>query len=179
MKKLKQDLEAVSKSLKALALKSEKMVKALDKLEKVPTELKTKAKSAKKAAVEKAKLTATEQVVNIINKAKGGIDVAKLKAKAESAGKIAVEKTKLTATELGTNIIQKAKDGIDVATLKIKTGFEDTKIRSILNKTLREARSRGLVHLCRIVVLGGILFSQVVGSHGNSVPQPKHGGERS
>ena len=137
MKKLKQDLQAVSKSLKALTLKSEKMVKALDKLEKVPTELKTKAKSAKKAAVEKAKLTATEQVVNIINKAKGGIDVAKLKAKAESAGKIAVEKTKLTATELGTNIIQKAKDGIDVATLKIKTGFEDTKIRNILNKTFK------------------------------------------
>ena len=81
MKKLKQDLKAVSKSLKALTLKSEKMVKALDRLEKVPTELKTKAKSAKKAAVEKAKLTATEQVVNIINKAKGGIDVATLKIK--------------------------------------------------------------------------------------------------
>jgi hypothetical protein len=119
MKKLKQDLEALSKSLKALALKSEKMVKALDKLEKVPTELKTKAKSAKKAAVEKVKLTATEQVVKIINKAKDGIDVATLKAKAKSAGKIVVEKTKLTATELGINIIQKAKDGIDVATLKI------------------------------------------------------------
>ena len=81
MKKLKKDLEAVSKSLKALALKSEKMAKALDKLEKVPTELKTKAKSARKRAVEKAKLTATEQVVNIINKAKGGIDVASLKIK--------------------------------------------------------------------------------------------------
>jgi hypothetical protein len=79
MKKLKQDLQAVSKSLKALALKSQKIVKALDKLEKVPTELKAKAKSAKKAAVEKAKLTATEQVVNIINKAKDGIDVATLK----------------------------------------------------------------------------------------------------
>jgi hypothetical protein len=81
MKKLKQDLEAVSKSLKALALKSEKIVKALDKLEKVPAELKAKAKSAKKAAVAKAKLTATEQVVNIINKAKDGIDVATLKIK--------------------------------------------------------------------------------------------------
>ena len=81
MKKLKQDLQAVSKSLKALALKSEKIVKALDKLEKVPAELKAKAKSAKKAAVAKAKLTATEQVVNIINKAKDGIDVATLKIK--------------------------------------------------------------------------------------------------
>jgi chromosome segregation ATPase len=98
MKKLKKDLQAVSKSLKALTQKGEKMVKALDKLEKVPTELKTKAKSARKRAVEKAKLTATEHVVNIINK---------------------------------------AKDGIDVATLKIKTGFEDTKISNILNKTFK------------------------------------------
>jgi F0F1-type ATP synthase membrane subunit b/b' len=137
MKKLKQELEAVSKNLKALALKNEKMVKALDKLEKVPTELKAKAKSAGRAAVEKAKLTATEQVVNIINKAKDRINVATLKAKAKSAGKIVVEKTKLTATELGINIIQKAKDGIDVATLKIKTGFEDTKIRNIFNKTFK------------------------------------------
>jgi replication fork clamp-binding protein CrfC len=81
MKKLKQDLEALSKNLKALALKSEKIVKVLDKLEKVPTELKTKAKSAGKTAVNKAKLTATEQVINIINKAKDGIDVAALKVK--------------------------------------------------------------------------------------------------
>ena len=101
MKKLKQDLEALSKNLKALALKSEKIVKALDKLEKVPTELKAKAKSTKKAAVEKAKLTATEQVVNIINK---------------------------------------VKDGIDVATLKIKTGFEDKKIRNILNKAFKDGK---------------------------------------
>jgi len=93
--------EALSKNLKALALKSEKIVKALDKLEKVPTELKAKAKSTKKAAVEKAKLTATEQVVNIINK---------------------------------------AKDGIDVATLKIKTGFEDKKIRNILNKAFKDGK---------------------------------------
>ena len=101
MKKLKQDLKVLSKSLKALALKSEKMVKALDKLEKVPTELKAKAKSTKKAAVEKAKLTATEQVVNIINK---------------------------------------AKDGIDVVTLKVKTGFEDKKIRNILNKAFKDGK---------------------------------------
>ena len=81
MKKLKKDLEELSKSLKALTKKSEKMVKALDKLEKVPTELKAKAKSAGKRALEKAKLTATEQVVKIIGKAKDGIDVATLKIK--------------------------------------------------------------------------------------------------
>ena len=81
MKKLKKDLEALSKSLKALTEKNEKMVKALDKLEKVPTELKANAKSAGKRAVEKAKITATEQVVKIINKARDGIDVATLKIK--------------------------------------------------------------------------------------------------
>ena len=73
--------EALSKNLKALALKSEKIVKALDKLEKVPTELKAKAKSTKKAAVEKAKLTATEQVVTIIKKSKEGVDVPTLMKK--------------------------------------------------------------------------------------------------
>ncbi len=101
MTKLKKDLQAVTKTLKALALKSEKIVKALDKLGKVPTELKAKAKSAGKTAVEKAKLTATEQVVNII---------------------------------------KKAKHGIDVGTLKIKTGFEDKKIRNILNKAFKDGK---------------------------------------
>lgn len=81
MKNLKKDLEALSKSLKALTAKSEKMVKALDKLGKVLTELKAKAKSARTRAFEKAKLTATEQVVKTINKAKDEIDVATLKIK--------------------------------------------------------------------------------------------------
>ena len=81
MNKLKKDLEALSKSFKALTKKSEKMVNALDKLEKVPTELKAKAKSATKRAVEKAKLTIMEQVAKIIDKAKHGINVATLKIK--------------------------------------------------------------------------------------------------
>lgn len=83
MEKLKEELQAVSKSLKALAQKSEKMVKALDKLEKVQAKLKDKAEPkeavAKKAtAKEAAKVTAVDQVVTIIKKAKEAVDVATL-----------------------------------------------------------------------------------------------------
>ena len=81
MKKLKKDLEAVSKSLKALATKTERLVKAVDKLEKPQPAGKRKTRAKAKTtgkAPEKKKSgapTATEQVINIVNRSKEGVDV--------------------------------------------------------------------------------------------------------
>ncbi|MCK4390750.1 MAG: hypothetical protein KAV83_11025 [Desulfobacterales bacterium] len=89
MKQLKKDLRAVYKELKALAKKTEKIMKAIDKLEKAQGagRRKTKAKTTRKAAAKRpaikklAELTATDQIVNIIKRAKKGGDVPTLKKK--------------------------------------------------------------------------------------------------
>lgn len=91
MKKLKKDLQAVTKELKALTRKTEAMAKKVDKLEKAQAvakrkpkaKAKVKTKTAKKAPAKKkpvakkkaTKLTATDQVVNIIKRSKKGVDV--------------------------------------------------------------------------------------------------------
>ena len=84
MKNLKKDLQAVTRELKALTRKTEAMAKKVAKLEKAQAvekpKMKAKAKTAKKALAKKkgAKLTATDQVVNIIKRSKKGADVAGL-----------------------------------------------------------------------------------------------------
>ena len=96
MKNLKKDLKAVTRELKALTRKTEAMAKKVAKLEKAQSAAKAKpkakAKTAKKAPAKKkvaakkkpvakkkaAKLTATDQVVNIIKRSKKGADVAGL-----------------------------------------------------------------------------------------------------
>ena len=99
MKKLKNDLQAVTKALKALTRKTEAMANKVAKLEKAqakanpkkavskkaPAKRKTKPKTAKKASAKKkaAAPTATDQVLNIIKRSKKGVDVSALMKKAE------------------------------------------------------------------------------------------------
>ncbi len=84
MKNLKKDLQAVTRELKALTRKTEAMAKKVSKLEKAQAAAKAKpkakAKTVKKAPAKKkaSKLTATDQVVNIIKRSKKGADVAGL-----------------------------------------------------------------------------------------------------
>ena len=89
MKNLKKDLQAVTKQLKALTRKTEAMAKMVAKLEKAQAVAKAKTKTARKAPAEKkpvakkkaAKLTATDQVVNIIKRSKKGVDAPMLMKK--------------------------------------------------------------------------------------------------
>ena len=97
MKKLKKDFQAVSKELKALAKKTEGIMKAVAKLEKAQAAAKAKPKAkaktakkapAKKPAAKKATAhTATDQVVNIIKRSKEGVDVPTLMKKTDLADK--------------------------------------------------------------------------------------------
>ena len=81
MKNLKKDLQAVTRELKALNRKTEAVAKKVAKLEMAQAAAKAKpkakAKTAKKAPVKKkaTKLTAADQVVNIIKRSKKGADV--------------------------------------------------------------------------------------------------------
>jgi Skp family chaperone for outer membrane proteins len=82
MKNLKKDVQAVARELKALTKKTQAMEKKLAKLEKTQTAKKgtPRAKTTRKAPAKKpgekksTALTATAQVVNIIEKAKNGVD---------------------------------------------------------------------------------------------------------
>jgi septal ring factor EnvC (AmiA/AmiB activator) len=103
MRNLKKDLQAVTKGLKALTRKTEALSKKVAKLEKAQAAAKRKPKAkvtkkaparkkvaAKKKTVAKkkppakkkaAKLTATDQVLNIIKRSKKGVDAPTLMKK--------------------------------------------------------------------------------------------------
>ncbi len=85
MKKLKNDLKELEKSLKALVRKTGQLAAKLDKLAKPPTRKKpaAKAKRAKKSAVAKkpAGVSATGTVLEIIKKSRKAVDTAALKKK--------------------------------------------------------------------------------------------------
>ena len=93
MKQLKKDLQAVSKELKALANKTERIMNAAAKLEKTQVRAKAKAKPGKKprakkpAAKKAAGQTATDKVVSIIKRSKKGVDVPTLMKKTGLADK--------------------------------------------------------------------------------------------
>ena len=118
MKKLRKDLQAVTKELKALTRKTEQVANKADKLEKAQAARKRKPK-AKAKTTKRAKTTK--------------------KARAKKKG--AVKKTvALTATDQAVKIIKRSKKGVDVPTLKKETGFEDKKIRNILNRASKQGK---------------------------------------
>jgi len=90
---LKKDLQSLQREIKALGRKIEKLIKEFDKSNKTKITKKVtakpaKAKTTKKAPAKKApvkkrssKLTATDQVLNIIKRSKKGVDTATLMKK--------------------------------------------------------------------------------------------------
>ena len=82
MKQLKKDLMAVTRDLKKLTQKTDKMIKQLEKLGKSPAAKKPKAKATPKAVPKKArKLSSSDTVLAIIKKSRKGIDTATLRTK--------------------------------------------------------------------------------------------------
>ena len=85
MKQLKKDLQAVSKSLKQLMLRTEKIAKKLEKLEKPKpvkkSKAKVKAKIKPKIAKKPVKVSAAATVLAVIKRSRKGVDVATLRNK--------------------------------------------------------------------------------------------------
>ncbi len=123
MKSAKKDLQAVSKQLKALAAKLEKIEKALGKT------------TAKKAPAKKAAKKVTKKAVK---KAP-----AKKAAKKKAPAKKAAKKTGSGATAIDTvvGLVQRSKSGVEIATIKKKTGFSDKQISNLLYK----AKKKGVI----------------------------------
>ena len=113
--KLKKDLQAINKELKALTKKIDNLIVAAGKLEKPkPVKKAAKAKTVKKAVAKKTP------------------------PKAKPAQKAAVKKpavkkvVKVTATDTVFAVIKKSKNGVNAATLVEKTGFSRQKIYNIV-----------------------------------------------
>jgi putative endonuclease len=108
---LKKELKAVNKDLKTLSKKVDKMIITVDKLGK-PKAKAIKAKPAKKT-------------------------VAKEKSVKKTIAKKAV---KLTATDTVLRIIKRYKKGVGIPILKTKSGFNDKKVRNIVQKAFKEGK---------------------------------------
>ncbi len=79
MKQLEKDLQAVTKELKKLTQKTERLITRLKKSEKAQAAKKPKAKAVKKAVAKKpAKLSASDTVLGIIKRSRKGVDKATL-----------------------------------------------------------------------------------------------------
>ena len=120
MVKLKKDLQAVTRELKAITKKTERLMKVADKLEKAQAAKKPKAKAKAKAkparkAVAKKKTT---------------------RKKAPAKKKAA----KPTATDKVLQIIKRSKKGVDVPTLMKKTGFDEKKVRNIVARAFSQKK---------------------------------------
>jgi hypothetical protein len=81
MNQLQKDLQAVSKSLKQLTLRTEKIAKKLDKLEKPKPVKKPKAKAKPKVTKKPVKVSAAATVLAIIKRNRKGVDIATLSKK--------------------------------------------------------------------------------------------------
>ena len=88
MKNLKKDLQLLSKGLKAISKTTDRLVKAVNKLEKAQAKAKTtkkvptrrlKGTAKKKPPARRVKsLSATDQVLKIVNRSKKGVSVSTL-----------------------------------------------------------------------------------------------------
>ena len=107
------DLQIINKGIKALSVKVEKLMAAVEKSE--------KPKVAKKAAARPVK----EKIAK------------KVPAKNAATKKVAA---KPTATDQVLKIINGSKDGVGVAALMEKTGFNQKKIYNIVQRTSKQGK---------------------------------------
>ncbi|MBW2194518.1 MAG: hypothetical protein JRD47_06815 [Deltaproteobacteria bacterium] len=124
MAKLKQDLQQVTKQLKALTKKTESLVKAVDKLDKQKAAKKSKATTKAKP---KRKKAATRKA-------------ATRKATAKKATKKTTTKKKVSTGSPANQvlkIIKRSKKGVHVSALMQKTGFGEGSVRNIVYKATK------------------------------------------
>ena len=107
---IQKELTAMKKDITVIGKKLDQLLKAVEKSETKVTKA-SKAKAVKAKSVKKAPKTP-----------------AKKKA------------VKVTATDQILNIINRSKKGVDTAALIKKTGFDQKKVRSILQRTFKQGK---------------------------------------
>ena len=110
---MKTELTAMKKDLTAISKKLDNLIKAVEKSEKATVTKASKAKAVKATPAKKApKAPAKKKAVQI------------------------------TATDQVLKIINASKMGVNTATLMKKTGFDQKKVRNILNRTFKQGKIR-------------------------------------
>lgn len=154
MKKLKKDLEAVTKEFDTLTRKIRELRMKLKKtaggqLEKARVAVKSKSTAQHAAQALKTLTKTIDKMIKAVEKFEKEQAAKKPRAKAKTkatkkarAKKTPAKKkaTALTATDQVLNIIKRSKKGVDVPTLMKKTGFDDKKVRNIINRTLKQGK---------------------------------------
>jgi hypothetical protein len=138
-------LQVVSKGLKAVTKQTEKLIKAVDKLEKAQTVKKpqAKAKTTERAPAKRAPAkSAPVKSAPVKSAPVKSAPVKSTTVKSASVKHIPAKKqaTAQTDTDQIVKIIKGSKMGVDLATLRKKTGFGDTKIRNILSKACKQGK---------------------------------------
>jgi uncharacterized protein YoxC len=88
MKQLEKNLKDVTKDLKGLTQKTEKMIERLKKLDKAQAAKKPKAKAVKKAIAKKpTRVSASDTVLAIIKRSRKGVDTVALRKKTGFEGR--------------------------------------------------------------------------------------------
>ncbi len=152
MKKLKKDLEAVTKEFDTLTKKTRELRKKLKKtaggqLEKARVAVKSKSATQHAAQALKTLTKTIDKMIKAVEKFEKEQAAKKPKAKAKTTKKARTKKapakkkaTAPNATDQVLNIIKRSKKGVDVPTLIKKTGFDDKKVRNIINRTLKQGK---------------------------------------
>ena len=112
---IKKDLTAMKKDITAIGRKLEKLITAVEKSYKAASARASKAKAVKAQPAKKT---------------------TKSPAKKKPA--------KVTATDQVLKIINRSKKGVDTAALMKKTGFNQKKVRNILQRTFKQGKIKRL-----------------------------------
>jgi hypothetical protein len=151
MKRLKNDLQTVTKEFKALTKKTKELTDKLKKtaagqLEKAHAAIRLKSPAQRAAEALNILTRQTEKLIKAVDRFEKDRGAKKAKAKPSKRlpAKRAPRKraTTQTATDQVVNIIKRSKKGIDTPTLIKKTGFEDKKIRNILFRATKQGKIR-------------------------------------
>ena len=134
MSALKNDLAAVTKTLKQLSRKTEQLAKKVDTLEKVKAAKKPKAKKAAKAKTKRRVVTKRRTITK--KKARKKRVAAKRPAAKRAAKK--------SASEVLLDLMRKSRGtkGVATALLQKKTGFNNQKIRDNIYKLTKRGKIR-------------------------------------
>jgi septal ring factor EnvC (AmiA/AmiB activator) len=151
MKEVKKDLQTVTKEFKTLTKKmgqlTTKLKKtAVEELEHAQAAIKLKSPAQHAVGALKSLAKQTDKLIGAVDKFEKEKAARRKKAKAKPARKVRAKKTpakrakKVTDTDRVLNIIKRSKEGVRVPTLVKKTGFDDKKVRDIINRTLKQGK---------------------------------------
>ena len=153
MRKVKKDLQAVTKEFKTLTKRTKQLTNTLAKtavaeLERAQAAIKLHSPAQHASNALKALGQQTEKLIKAVNRFEKEKAAKKKKAKPKvklvkktRATKATVRKAKAqTATDQVVNIIKRSKKGVDIPTLIKKTGLSDKQIRNIIFRSAKQGK---------------------------------------